>query len=78
MLIASIFVNVIYYYVIEKYKKSCLIYEEHIVLSLQQAETYKKLLADCEKDRRILLSQLKDHKCRISEESLYRSTISLP
>ena len=78
LLIASILVNVVYFQAIKKFKKAIQIHEEHSVLCLKQATTFQKLLADCENEKRILLDKLKDHVCKKSDESLYRSSISLP
>ena len=78
LLIASILVNVVYFQAIKKFKKAIQIHEEHSVLCLKQATTFQKLLADCKNEKRILLDKLKDHVCKKSDESLYRSSISLP
>ena len=78
LLIASILVNVVYFQAIKKFKKAIQIHEEHSVLCLKQATTFQKLLADCENEKKILLDKLKDHVCKKSDESLYRSSISLP
>ena len=78
LLIASILVNVVYFQAIKKFKKAIQIHEEHSVLCLKQATTFQELLADCKNEKRILLDKLKDHVCKKSDESLYRSSISLP